>query len=465
MRVSSRASAWVVMCTLHALACGSDGSGTTLNGSGTPQERIVLPAVLSLTGSLQSIGQEQLRGVRIAEQQLNAAGGLFGKPVELRVIDDRSDPAAAGEVLAQLKRLGSPVVAGISGSDVALALRDAEPESPLVYVTPGATSPLLTDADPNRQRFFRTAPTDTAFVPGFRDQVANVTVSDTAAQAQTGCFKFQALATDDSYGRPITAALTATLGVPDPLGPLPTGPQVKGVTLVPAEMQSPSFYDALVTHEVSTRETYCQLIAAAPPIAAELIRAIGRFDAQFSRSQLARSQTIGFGNVLSDEFIAALRLDPSNPAAGNLAEGILVIAPDLQPAGTQYNALRGLFQAQFGAATIGRATTAYDSVIVAALALEVAVKATGADSYAGTPAQVMGLTTEQVRRAVLSLTAGGTAYGPDRLRDLLLDIRRGGVDVDYVGASGNLDESPSGEVTGSFVTYRVQGGQFERLSP
>lgn len=446
---------------LWACQASSNDSGFA-NAGGAPQDRIVLPVVLSLTGQLSSIGQEHLRGARVAEQQLNALGGLFGKPLELRVFDDRSDPATAASLLSQLVEIGSPIVAGLSGSNTALALRDADPGSRLLYVTPGATSSLLTEADASRQRFFRTAPTDTALVSRLRDGTAEVEVTDTAAQPHVGCFKLQIIATDDAYGKPLSDALVAELGVTDPKGPLPTGPQIAGISLVPSELQSPKFYDEIVAREVAVRETYCQLVAAPPPIAAELLRAVARYKEQFSRSQLARSRTLASDAILSDEFLAALRNDPSNPSAGNLADGTLVLAPDLEPPGTQFNAFRGLFASQYAGQTIGRGTTSYDAVMLAGLALEVAAKQAGLDPYQVTGEQLRGLSLEQVRNAVLAVSSGGTAYGPDRLPDLLIDIRRGGVDVDYVGASGSVDETPQGEVVTGFLRYEVSGGQFVR---
>ena len=53
---------------------------------------IQIGAIHNLTGALGSIGAPSMAGARLAVKQLNARGGLLGRPVELLGRDGRSDP-------------------------------------------------------------------------------------------------------------------------------------------------------------------------------------------------------------------------------------------------------------------------------------------------------------------------------------------------------------------------------------
>ena len=65
-------------------------------------EPIRLGIALSLTGNLGDSGADFFRGVELWQEQLNARGGLLGRPTELVRYDDRSDPATAARLYERL---------------------------------------------------------------------------------------------------------------------------------------------------------------------------------------------------------------------------------------------------------------------------------------------------------------------------------------------------------------------------
>src|SRR5690606_5981458 len=70
-------------------ACGDDGPG----GDGADDEPIVIGSTLALTGAFAPTGQiHQIVGEMFVDR-LNANGGLLGRPVEWRLLDDESDQA------------------------------------------------------------------------------------------------------------------------------------------------------------------------------------------------------------------------------------------------------------------------------------------------------------------------------------------------------------------------------------
>jgi branched-chain amino acid transport system substrate-binding protein len=68
------------------------------------QAPILVGAVVSQTGALAPLAAEYYKGLLVWQDEVNAAGGLLGRPVELRVLDDGSDAVQAGQLYAELIR-------------------------------------------------------------------------------------------------------------------------------------------------------------------------------------------------------------------------------------------------------------------------------------------------------------------------------------------------------------------------
>jgi branched-chain amino acid transport system substrate-binding protein len=56
------------------------------------EKTIKIGIVLELTGDLGFMGENMLNGARMAVEEINAAGGVLGKPVELVEEDGATDP-------------------------------------------------------------------------------------------------------------------------------------------------------------------------------------------------------------------------------------------------------------------------------------------------------------------------------------------------------------------------------------
>lgn len=65
---------------------------------------IVVGAALSQSGALAPVAEDYRKALLLWQDELNAAGGLLGRRVELRVRDDASDAVRAGELYGQLIR-------------------------------------------------------------------------------------------------------------------------------------------------------------------------------------------------------------------------------------------------------------------------------------------------------------------------------------------------------------------------
>ncbi|OBJ38694.1 hypothetical protein A5630_29430 [Mycolicibacterium mucogenicum] len=115
---------------------------------------LVLGQIASLTGS-NYMGLENLAGAELAVQQLNDAGGVLGRHIELHVEDDGSLPQGAVDAYGRLAGLRTVAVIGTSFSNASLAVLPHTHEHQLLYVSTGAAH---TQVDPVHRYVFMTPP-------------------------------------------------------------------------------------------------------------------------------------------------------------------------------------------------------------------------------------------------------------------------------------------------------------------
>ncbi len=115
-------------------------------------------AVLPLSGAAETYGRNVQNGIKLALDEVNAAGGAKGKPLDVLTEDDQTNEQTAVQKAEQLSKNGVPVIIGGVTSNLALALVPACEKNKVVLLSPTATSPKLTGISPY---FFRNFPSDT----------------------------------------------------------------------------------------------------------------------------------------------------------------------------------------------------------------------------------------------------------------------------------------------------------------
>jgi branched-chain amino acid transport system substrate-binding protein len=109
-------------------------------------DAIKLGAPFNVTGGLSSLDAPCLNGANLKVKEINGAGGVLGRPIELAVYDTKTDPTVVAAVASQLINQDHvPVGLGFTDSDSALALGPIFQQAGVPFVTPGATSPKLPD--------------------------------------------------------------------------------------------------------------------------------------------------------------------------------------------------------------------------------------------------------------------------------------------------------------------------------
>ena len=105
--------------------------------------RILVGAVFPLSSNAAGLAREELRGVQLAADLVNADGGVGGRRIEL----DVRDLASAGQapaVMASLEADGVSTVVGAYSSDLSVAASAAADADGLVYWEAGAVADRLT---------------------------------------------------------------------------------------------------------------------------------------------------------------------------------------------------------------------------------------------------------------------------------------------------------------------------------
>lgn len=131
---------FLAFCVTAALVVGLV-AGCSKSGGG---DKIRIGGVFNLTGSFSSIEVLEANGAKLAVKEINAAGGINGKQIELVIIDSKSDPATAANVTTQMiEQEKAQAVIGFSDSDYVLAAGPIAQKAGIPFVVVGATSPKL----------------------------------------------------------------------------------------------------------------------------------------------------------------------------------------------------------------------------------------------------------------------------------------------------------------------------------
>jgi len=117
----------------------------SLGIGGAHAQDIPIAVVGPVTGSNPALGEQMMRGAKMAVADINARGGILGKKLNLIVADDACDPKQA--VAAANEVVGKKVVfvAGHYCSSSSIPASAVYNEAGILQMTPASTNPALTD--------------------------------------------------------------------------------------------------------------------------------------------------------------------------------------------------------------------------------------------------------------------------------------------------------------------------------
>jgi branched-chain amino acid transport system substrate-binding protein len=108
-------------------------------------DTILLGEVGSLTGSEATFGISARNGIELALNEANAAGGVKGKKLAVRVYDSQGRPEEAAQAVTRLITQDKVVlILGEAASSVSLAMAEKAQAAKVPMITPTSTSPSVT---------------------------------------------------------------------------------------------------------------------------------------------------------------------------------------------------------------------------------------------------------------------------------------------------------------------------------
>lgn len=160
-----QAKRWAVLGALPVLvsaaACGAVTPGSEEGAAGGGQGPIRIGVAQPLSGPVAEAGQAVANGAKIAAEEINAAGGIDGRKIELVIEDDANDPATCVNVAQKLINQDQvPVIMGGWGSSCTLAMEPVTSRAQVPLLVETSSSSKITDPDESGNEWtFRMSPT------------------------------------------------------------------------------------------------------------------------------------------------------------------------------------------------------------------------------------------------------------------------------------------------------------------
>ncbi len=113
--------------------------------AGAAHAQIKLAVAGPITGANAAFGAQLTQGVQQAAEDINKAGGILGQRIEVELGDDVSDPKQGVSVANKFVGDGVKFVVGHFNSGVTIPASDVYAENGILFITPSATNPKITD--------------------------------------------------------------------------------------------------------------------------------------------------------------------------------------------------------------------------------------------------------------------------------------------------------------------------------
>jgi branched-chain amino acid transport system substrate-binding protein len=120
-------------------------AATALIASTSARADIVVGVAGPMTGQNAAFGEQMRKGAEAAVADINAAGGVLGQKLVLKVGDDVCDPKQAVAVANQLAKDGAKFVAGHYCSSSSIPASEVYRDEGVIQMSPGSTNPTLTE--------------------------------------------------------------------------------------------------------------------------------------------------------------------------------------------------------------------------------------------------------------------------------------------------------------------------------
>ncbi len=387
-------------------AIGLGVLATALTFSAAMAEDAKVGALIPMTGDLQAYGEVSLQGIRLAADEINAAGGVLDGKIDIRVGDTQTQAQAgidAAKKLASIEGVVAIVGALSSGVTIPVAKSVSAP-SGIPQISNASTSPVITTLE-DGDFLFRSVPSD-AFQGVALSQIAKEAGYTNLAVLYINNDYGEGLATAlaqsfAKMGGKVTASLPYEPGNASYRGELAKAAEGKGQALVLIGYPE----NGITIIRQALEEGYFEKFIFPDGMKApEIIDAIG---AQYLEGSDGTAPSAATDTEANQRFIKAWEGKYGKPSPKPYHD------------------------------------TAYDATYLVALAIEKAGKLDG----------------KAIRDALRSVaTPPGEVILPGdwaKAKKLIAE----GKDIDYAGASGPVNFDDVGDVSGLFAHWKIKGGK------
>ncbi|MFN3923715.1 MAG: ABC transporter substrate-binding protein [Pseudarthrobacter sp.] len=385
--------------TLALTGCsGVTGNARTEAAEASGDGTLRVGLILDNTGDNSFLNGPQLAAAKLAVQEINAAGGHKGRPVELLPVESGQDTASQAQSLVQAK---ADVVIGPTDSSHASAAVDILSRARTPLISPANTAAGLSSIASGGY-YFRTAAADVAQGPVLAKLAKDAGAATISVVYQEG-----------SYGSDVSAAVSASA-------------EQSGLDVLAAVGFTPGEAGSAAA-----------AIREAQPDAVILV---ARDGAQGALAELNNAALAGSRLILSDGAFSRY----GSKLGTRALDGARAVVPGQLPSAGFQERLLGIDPAL---KDVSFAAETYDAVTLAALAAARAEDDSGR-SIAASLMPVSGGTADGTGPA-------GTAPCPS-YKDCLAG-KASGADINYDGESGPIAFDANGDITSAAFTVFTYG--------
>lgn len=315
--------------TLLAL-CVVIGLGIfVLAGSGYAEDVYKIGLIEPLSGNLAVYGQNIQKGVDLAVERINAAGGIKGKKIVMVYEDNIADPAKTVSAMKKLVTVDKvPAIIGAATSTATLAACPVAEENKVVLIAPPSTSPDIT-----------TKCGEYTFRVIASDSYQGVVMADVFWDM--GYKKAAVMYVNNDYGRGLNDAFIKSFNKKGG----------KALASIAFEKEGNDFRTELL--KLKTSKAKAVMVVGHPAEASIIFKQAKELgiDVQWLASE-------------------GIKTDETIKLAGNAAEGILVMAPKVDTETSLYKAFRKDYVAKYNEEPPIFSDFAYDALNMVAKAIE-----------------------------------------------------------------------------------------------
>jgi branched-chain amino acid transport system substrate-binding protein len=117
-------------------------------------DKIKIGHLTPLTGFLGALGEYAVMGIRMAEEEINQAGGVMGRQIEIMSEDSVNPATAATKAQRMFERDGATVLLGEINSASALTISQVAARNKRLFMSIGARSDALRGKNCNKYTFY-----------------------------------------------------------------------------------------------------------------------------------------------------------------------------------------------------------------------------------------------------------------------------------------------------------------------